>query len=374
MRSKRVARVINSFVLFMLIALTACTPSITPAPRQPDRAKVRRVSDVPRTDGWQRLQFINEQDGWLADNKSLWRTTNGGTNWERFYSITTDGQQIRSFNFLNSQVGWMQRFDGLYKSEDGGRTWTQLPTPLDFPRGDLQAISFIADGRIGWAAGGVYRPISRGELLQRGYPNNAVTTLPNNSYAVLEGTIFRTDDGGRTWHQQLRSPEEYRFLSLNFTNAEHGLALGDTKVFYTENGGRQWQAADFRDDCVNQDFMETFEGHPVDAYFVNSNIGWLSYTDGYLARSTDGGRTWCDLRHSVDAQSNASYDRFFQRLHFTDLTHGWGLGTDGSLYETKDAGATWVKIDASARFEDMHFLNNGYGWAVAREGLFRIAF
>lgn len=374
MRFQGITKAISTLGFYLVvIALTACAPTTATAPRvASNRSQVQRVGDVPRSDNPRRLQFINEQEGWLTDSKNLWRTTNGGNNWELVYSIAADSQQIKSLEFLNSQVGWMQRLDRLYKSEDGGRAWVQVSTPLDFPRGDLQAVRFMEDSRVGWAAGGIYRPISREELLQGGYPNNAVATLPGNSHAVLEGTIFRTDDGGRTWHQQLRSPKVYRFLSLNLTNAEHGLALGDMEVFYTENGGRQWQAADFKADCVDRTFWETFEGHPADAFFLNSNAGWLSYTDGYMARTTDGGKTWCDLLHPKDVRSSTSYDKFFQKLYFTDTTHGWGLSADGSLYETKDAGATWTKVDADVRFEGMDFSNASSGWAVSKEGLFRI--
>lgn len=373
MTPERIAKAIDAVGLYLVVlTLAACTPSVSLAPRiLSSQLKVQKISDLPRTDGWQKLQFINEQEGWLADSRSLWRTTNGGTRWEPIYSITADEQQIKSFHFLNSKMGWMQSLNRLYMSEDGGRTWAQLSTPLDFPRGDLQAVSFMTDGKVGWVAGGVYRQISRKELLQGGYPNNAVATIANNSYAVLEGSIFRTDDGGVTWRQQFRTPEVYRFLSLYFTNGEHGLALGDTEVLYTEDDGEQWQAVDFKASCVDQKFMETFEGHPTDAYFANSNVGWLSYSDGYMARSTDGGRTWCDLRYPEDARSNR--DKFFQKLHFTNLTRGWGLSSDGFLYETKDAGATWTRVDVNVRFEDIHFLNADEGWAIAKEGLFRIA-
>lgn len=367
---------------FVIATLTACAPSSTIAPvsssersaQSSGNSRVRKVGDVPQDGFRYRLQFLNEQEGWLADNKRLWRTSNGGASWELIYSAAAQDamQEIEGFEFLNSQVGWMERISGLYKTEDGGRAWMRLTTPLDYPSGELRGVNFLEGGRVGWIVGGTYRRISHEELLREAYPNNAVTTYADDSNAVLEGVIYRTDDGGRTWQRQLHSTEVFRFFSLYFTSAEHGLALADYEIFYTENGGRQWDNAEFRRDCVEERFLESYERRPVAISFANANTGWLTFNDGRIAKTIDGGQTWCDLLRPEDVWREGEQNAYFKTIYFSDATHGWGLKADGSLHRTQDGGITWVRTVTDNRFDDMCFLDTRYGWVVGRQGLFRI--
>ena len=360
---------------FVLIILIVCLSLTTSRPISTSfQSRIRKVSGLPqpRSDGRHLIQFTDTQEGWLADNKNLWRTTDGGMSWKLVYSISQRSlNSIMGFQFVDSRKGFLRTSGWLLKTEDGGCTWRRLHTPFDFPQGQLLDLSFLAGGKVGWVVGGIYRPITRKELEQHPYPNYAIGTLPNDTEAVLEGAVFHTDDGGRTWHEQIRTRDVHIFLGLSFLDARHGVVLGDLGVFYTRDGGRSWHPIEFRDDCVDQNFMAVFEEHPVDVYFVGFGAGWVSYTGGYMAKSEDGGQTWCDLLHLGGTWPNSS-DNFFQKIRFIDQKHGFGLDVDGALYETRDGGATWVKINANIRFEDIYLFDANHIWAVADEGLFRI--
>jgi len=356
---------------FALISLIACLSSVTSDPAISfGQSRIWKVSDLPRGKGGRLIiQFTSVREGWLADRMNLWRTLDGGLNWDLVYS---SNESVESFQFVDSGNGFLMISRGLFKTEDGGRSWRRLLTPLAFPRGTLRAFRFSTGGKVGWIVGGIYRPVTREELSRSPYPNYGIVALPNDLYGVAEGVIFRTDDGGRTWHEQFRSRDVHMFLDLSFIDPRRGVALADTDVFYTEDGGRSWQAINFGADCVGWKSMVVSERRPVDACFVGS-IGWLSYTDGYMAKSKDGGRTWCDLVHPGEIRFNSSYEAFFQKIRFLDQAYGLGLSADGALYETRDGGASWAGISASTRFEDLYLFDADHIWAVTSEGLFHIA-
>ncbi|KIO35472.1 WD40/YVTN/BNR-like repeat-containing protein [Shewanella sp. cp20] len=58
-----------------------------------------------------------------------------------------------------------------------------------------------------------------------------------------DATILHTQDGGKSWVVQMRSPEiEKPFLDVLFFDANHGIAIGAYGLFYrTQDGGKQWQ-------------------------------------------------------------------------------------------------------------------------------------
>lgn len=350
---------------------TNSTTNSTSAPKTSDApSRVQKVKDVPDGTGAYNLWFASDRGFLLGDTKKLWRTSEGVENWELVYAADTEAQNITDVHFDDLQSGWMLRPSGLYKTEDSGRTWTLMTvTPLSYPKGDGRAVKFMEKGRTGWLAGGIYKAVSPKEL-EKGFPNNAIDPVTRQ---VLYGAIFRTDDGGVTWRRQSFPESVGRVLDLFFLDKEHGLALGSAGVFYTANGGELWSRVKFKDECVNQEFLDSSEGRPTDVYFVDSKTGWLSFDDGYIAKSTDGGRSWCDLLLPGDTASKEAYHTFLNSIHFVDLTHGWALGGDGNLYESENSGAKWVKTNVKIRFDGMYFANSTQGWIVSKEGLFRIA-
>jgi len=382
MKARRIASVIASLgICVVIISLTACTPasptSVSSAGHAGTQRTVspgaRKIGDVPEKRGWFDLHFINETEGWLADAKHLWRTADGGRSWEIVHTADDrkSTQRIRKVEFRNSRAGWVLGHDGLYKTEDQGHALTRLPTPLDYPKGELNSFTFLEDGKVGWAVGGIYRKISSEELRQGKHPNNAVTTFPDDSHAVLEAAVFGTNDGGNRWYRESIPGGNYRIYDVYFSNAKHGLAIGDGGALFTRDGGKAWKVAVFRKECVDPKFLELYDHRPVAASFVQPDLGWLSFDDGRLAKSTDGGQTWCDLLRPESGWPEGEQNAYFQNIHFINPTRGWGLKANGKLYETNDGGSTWVGV-SETRFDDMYFLDGRLGWAVGEEGLFLI--
>jgi len=374
MLDERLIRITSGFCVCLAVtAGVTCTLPATASKPPENESKLVRIGNVPLREGWYKLQFVNEREGWLASGKNLWRTTDGGKNWDIAYSDEGSWgilDSIDSLEFINSQTGWMLA-DRIYKTEDSSNTWKRLSDPDVV----LHSIRFLKDGKRGWAAGEIYRPISPKDAGVRSQ------LVSSDGKKVLYPGLFHTEDGGATWSRQSLPSSEGRLLYLCFLDADHGWASSDAEFFYLESDSNRWRLFDYsKGNCANRMLLETTQWEtqggdayePVAIFFLDANQGWLSFRNGYMAKSTDGGRTWCDLFNPRGVWPSQTWETFFAKIHFTNSMQGWGLGGDGSLQETNDGGVIWHKVGITGRFEDMCFLDRGSGWVVGKEGLFRI--
>jgi photosystem II stability/assembly factor-like uncharacterized protein len=330
-----------------------------------------RVGDSPPFDSPAlTIQCVDEQTCWINSPRILWQSLDGGKTWQEINRAPKD-EDVQSFDFIDGKKGWLIRFDKLYKSEDGGRNWAYRTSPMENLDGDMRSLSFPKDGDIGWLAGGQYRPQTPEEL-KSGVPNN---TKDLSGKRVLEEAIFRTNDIGQTWEKQFASGSWGRIMLIKAINKDQALALGEHNVYFTANGGKNWQRSTFRKNCVAKDFFtEEYEATPVSPFLLDSNTWWLAYGDGRVVKSVDAGRTWCDLvlPRTVMFEDENSIPQYFTNMHFENSDHGWALGWDRFLYESKDGGKHWVRVTSEIRFDSMTFWNRGNGLLISKVGVFRV--
>lgn len=83
--------------------------------------------------------FIQDGFGWVTDGSRLWRTRDGGFQWEKLSGYLPVGETIVSFHFSSSDIGVLvtnpSNFEKpnenkLYLSMNGGLNWNLLPTRL----------------------------------------------------------------------------------------------------------------------------------------------------------------------------------------------------------------------------------------------------
>lgn len=349
-----------------LLASMSCTaPSASEASK--DAGDVKRVAGLPGGgDGDQKIQFTDESHGWLAIGKTLWRTVDVGKTWQQVnlgepsWGVTSS---IDELEFLDSQTGWvLVSSDGIYGTHDAGGTWEKLTDPFD---GVVHSMKFFKDGKQGWAAG---ETETRPAKLDSGSRQNWI------------GVISHTTDGGKTWRKQTisRADAEAVFY-LYFPDETHGWALVRMGLFYLDAESGIWRKTNLKSgECAATMLRETLNpGHAVDyepsvVSFADSTQGWLGFQNGFLAGTTDGGRTWCDLLNPRTLWPDASWDTYFAKLHFANAKQGWALGADNSLYSSDDSGRTWNRVVLKTSFVDMCFTAAGQGWAVSEDGIFVI--
>lgn len=320
------------------------------------------------------LQFANENRGWIADEKSLWATTDGGKNWSLACqdcaasgSDQSEPGDILGLRFIDTRSGVMLRGDAIYRTENGGTHWSHLAEgPVGSEEGSYSSMTFINDKK-GWITGGFYSPVSpekaqnlaKGEVIYLDRPY------------MIEGFIFYTEDGGLSWIRQSTPPVIGPVSFVSFYDEQHGQAFTLTGVLYTQDGGKRWVRSEFDKKCTDEKLWgkSADERYPISIY-IKGEQGWLSYKDGYVAKSTDGGKTWCDWLQPEKTRFSRPY-YFLTSIHFITDLNGFGLAGD-SIYETKDGGKTWSLVPLNSPISSMHFLESGHGWAVGRDRLYKL--
>lgn len=358
----------------LVLGLFACsvpphpTANNTPNVENHRDPKLRKISDVPEARGGSyTLHCVSLSVCWVGDNLKQWRTDDGGQHWQLIYSGNPFEGEIRNVDYVDERSAWMLTLGKLYKTDDGGRNWLEQVSPLpNSPAGEVTGVKYLKDGRTGWITGGIYRPLNRNEQVS-GMPR---TISDPTSNSVLTPAISHTVDGGRTWVRQPIPDTLGRVYIPTFVNERQGVAIGDSSIFYTTTGGKRWNYVEFQKSCTNEKYLTGYDIQPLDVFFLDSRNAWLSFEDGRIARTTDGGKTWCDLLATTE-EKLANEQKHLKEIHFEDLSHGWGLGADGFLYETKDGGKTWLKV-LTSKFDDILFLDNETCLLVSKAGLFQL--
>jgi len=341
------------------------------ASKSSDKPTVEELGTVPSTrDSRYALSFADKQYGWFADDLSLWRSTDGGRSWKLLLS----NDDILDVFFSNRQVGWMKRGSGIYRTEDGGESWIKISTSLEYPKGMIGGMYFLNGGQTGWVVGGIHKPVSEKRFHEEQQPRYLVRDSSEpGGYAFLYQTILKTNDGGKTWRKQSPPDEVGEIFSLNFADDTRGVALGGNDVFFTKNGGKEWRQAVFKPECVDPEFIKFADSRPRAVAFAE-NLAWLSYDNGRVLRSIDGGESWCDLLRPEEVWHPGEQGAFFRQLYFLDSINGWGLQDNGKLFKTEDGGRVWSKIDLSGEgVWEVRFFKD-HAVLVTREKILKITY
>jgi len=170
-----------------------------------------------------RLHFVNDQLGFAAtggysrlfnngllqpDSGAIYRSTNGGMDWEQVHSSTVTG--FSDVEFQTAEIGVATRNDGvILRTTDGGDTWTEATVILS---GEfvLTSVVFRNDG-LGFAS--AYRADGS------------------------EGIILSSSDGGASWgfnYSTAGMNGARRIYDLYFFDNEHGYASAHWKPLVTQ--------------------------------------------------------------------------------------------------------------------------------------------
>ena len=211
-----------------------------------------------------RIEFLNDTDGWAQAGLSVWRTMDGGLTWQETLSTLTPGVHgqptgmflidvntvlisgsngqvyltrdrgntwriqsplsgnfdFRDVWFVNQKHGWLTGWKSLrpllLETLDGGESWTEIPIEADILP---TSVCFVGDE--GWLAGD--RRIDDGQS------------------AKLVGTLLHTDDGGKHWNEIQFGQDEPFFTQVRFTDKGHGWLVGRDSLYRSEDGGKTWK-------------------------------------------------------------------------------------------------------------------------------------
>jgi photosystem II stability/assembly factor-like uncharacterized protein len=321
----------------------------------------------------------------VAAKPQMWLTQNVNPV-DEGYNFTclsvVDSNTVLGIGYLSDQV-WPDHYSYLSRTLDGGDNWSSTPLDTDWWVSSFQALN--ADTL--WIS-----TISQSGT-SAGYPKTA---------------IRKSTDGGQTWMQNTLIPfvtTDYCDF-VHFFNDTDGVAFGDVnngawEVFYTTDGGVEWNTADSisaplsgemgleNSQYVFGDYIwvassqgRIFFTHDKGHNWLAATIGAFSYPDGfriafynmleglavrynmntslasYVYRTHDGGKTWSQISHNGPVyQSYPAGGLFIVPGSNIVIANGGGSSYNGSVFSA-DSGATWTAIDFTNRYGAL----DGKGW------------
>ena len=202
----------------------------------------------------------------------------------------------------------------LLRTNDSGRSWDSIPFPVSITGGfpDL----FFLDKDNGFLFGLARLDLSVGDIpfllktTDNGntwtditpancgvYPISSVTFVnPQNGFAVIYNTLYKTLNGGTTWTSQ---PLSFSVKDLFFIDMNNGYACGtdwsNGLVMKTSDGGQTWNTLLSVNGCFRKEIKvqcAVYIFNKMD--FINSTTGFtaLDYYSDKLFKTTDGGNSW----------------------------------------------------------------------------------
>jgi len=311
----------------------------------------------------------------------VYRSVDRGLNWRRIWQGESLARYVwvdpRDSDLLYVSTGIFDRTAhnyslengdpggiGVVRSKDGGKTWEELgrnrglraryipslfmhPTNPDIliaaaiePAFSPYAFRFPAADT---AAEGVYVTYNGGDTWQQVLQSlvQAVEISVSNPdiwYAAGEGTIWRSDDAGRTWqHYPLVAGEMKAGLPIDLqVDPRDPCRIFDNNYgggnFLSEDGGQTWV-----------DASRGYTGAEIGSITVAPGTGWLVFANGFI--SQDGGQTWVALPKGGGAGVVYPYGDFFGILN-SDVY--------GYVWHSLDGGRTWTSslvFDLQSEFE-----------------------
>ncbi|HEU4507092.1 MAG TPA: hypothetical protein VFR78_02550 [Pyrinomonadaceae bacterium] len=255
-------------------------------------------------DPFLRAQFVNEQTGWAGTSKSLYKTSDTGTTWERLAFEVPDQSWISSFFFIDESKGWLS-------------VTKQIPTE-----------------RYG---------------------------LGNSSQILV------TNNGGKTWNLQTNLMSEARVKVIRFSNENYGLAIGariidqpvnhgapydEMLILSTDNGGATW--IDISEPAKTALKSRSDSGWAIHSQSVNEVF--LLTANGRVLHTSDRGKTWNNIAKFKDERpggvvSSTAYYKLFLSPEKRIRVIGGAIGDEGYwgdlIVNNKDG--SWISYELVLR-------------------------
>jgi len=360
------------------------------------------------------IHFIDVNTGFVSNSQGrIWKTTDGGTSWTQVYDIGSTTTTIYEVKFADANLGIAISTTGqVIRTTDGGNTWNLIQTDASRNLYGLGILGVQAEGAapilIGGDTGVILVSNDDGATWNSGSSSVSYNLLYRASFvseeigfvsggSSTEGDLLKTTNGGVTWTKLSFDPGE-RFYSVHFLDENVGYAgtTGPNGLYKTTNGGENWTQLN-TGTGVSSSII-------YDIKFYDTNLGFAMYSNGAVARTTDGGATWTSVSANwgnaagynifiVDAstiyicgaggrisKSNNGGASFFQLpslgtatlyyLHFFDANTGYIAASGGRLFKTTDGGSSFTEtqLPVSSIMYTVRFYSDSIGWVGGASG------
>jgi photosystem II stability/assembly factor-like uncharacterized protein len=297
--------------------------------------------------------FLNSQTGFIsASNATIFKTTDAGNSWSSITCNSLAGSDFEDIYFMNENNGFAVSSYYVYKTTNGGYNWNNQfsvsgylttiyfkDSNTGFATGYDHTIIRTTNGGTNWSI----QNITSGTSLYDGiaFADNMKGYITENY-----GIIVSTTDGGATW-PNIANYSGSHFYGIHFANQNTGSLCGYTpagSVLRTTNGGINWNV-------------------------LSSNKAWLygiyNITPTSMFSISDGGSMYRTTNEGISWDTiSKGYTENLKKIVFVDSLTGWASGK--TILKTTDAGNNWVKQISyvSNEIKDMHFINNNTGFGI----------
>ncbi|MBM3327990.1 MAG: hypothetical protein FJY67_00765 [Calditrichaeota bacterium] len=264
--------------------------------------------------------------------------SSGVPRWEVISPWPAPGS-IVSLDFISPDTGYLVNDVAmLLKTVNGGESWTEIASPRHLATGPWRIEAF----------------------------NNRLALLGGTYHeAPFTGALFYTDNGGEDWDRWELGGDFDPFgpTAVTFRPALLGWVAGTTydvqgvpvAAVYRNNGEINW----------TKTILPESRGMTIhDLHFANGSLGWAVGSNGYAARTDDGGDHWVRIATGTGLALHT--------VHFVNATTGIVAGGNFNtavMLRTTNGGARWdaVETPARTRITGLTMLDNGQ-WVAISEG------
>ncbi len=262
-------------------------------------------------------------------------------------SIAAAGSEARPFEYYMGTTG-----GGLWKTTDGGLNWRP-----------------VTDGQINSASIGAVQVCESDPDIV--YMGTGETQLRGN---IQQGDgAYRSTDGGETWeHVGLRETQNIARIRIHPENCDvawaaafgkHSADNPERGVFKTTDGGATWHRVLFKSDKAGATDISVDATNP-DVMYASIWEAWRRSwgmssggEDSGLWKSVDGGESWTEITGNIGlaegpvgkigvAVSPANPDRVWALIEHEP---------DGGVWRSDDAGATWERVNDERKLRQRAF-------------------
>jgi photosystem II stability/assembly factor-like uncharacterized protein len=226
---------------------------------------------------------------------------------------------------------------GLMRSLSGGRSWT--PEAQDQIIGAVFALAFAPDGEsaVCAAPSGVFH-FQDDQWVQADAPSDAapargltIGAAPGKIYLLGRNGLFASADGGKSYERvptALAQSAEITALAVASQPGEILLAVIDSQLMASENGGRQWQRR-----------SQGLGGAPIDTVVLDPALPqrvWAAGADRIYV-SDDLGATWRALGQPLPEPGT-----HVRGIAADPAATALVVTTHRGMYRSEDGGQSWI--------------------------------
>jgi len=184
----------------------------------------------------QYVYFADENLGFISGSSTLYRTTDGGDNWDTL-AVGTNKEDLNSkVAFVNSTTGFFGKKGMVFKTTDKGETWTDATIDNHSVPKLLQ---FVSD--------------SIGYLIS-----------VSDTFGIPVHVLFKTTDSGNSWSDLTDGlPGSTSFGAMYFTDENTGYLVGPHgKIVKTTSGGEVVTSVREIDNASVPSGYELYQNYP----------------------------------------------------------------------------------------------------------------